>query len=64
MLKKRIFHKSKVKKLRQKNLLIFGDSVIKHIDDWRLNERIRSIVFVWLILVATIKDMIHHVKGC
>ena len=47
-----------------KTTLIVGDSIIKHIDGWRLNERMRSTVSVRKIAVATTKSIIHHVKGC
>ena len=30
----------------KKKTLIFGDSIVKHIDGWRLNKRMRSIVSV------------------
>ena len=55
-------------KLNKENLkkktLIIGDSIVKHIDGWRLNKRMRSTVSVRSIPGATTKGMIHHVKGC
>ena len=44
--------------------MIVGDSIVKHIDGWRLNKRMRSTVSVRSIPGATTKGMIHHVKGC
>ena len=44
--------------------MIVGDSVVKHIDVWCLNKRMKSKVSVRSIPGATTKDMIHHVKGC
>ena len=38
--------------------------MVKHIDGWRLNKRMRSTVSVRSIPGATTKGMIHHVKGC
>ena len=37
---------------------------MKHIDGWRLNQKMRSTVSVRLIPGATTEGMIHHVKGC
>ena len=48
----------------KKKTLIVGDSIVKHIDGWRLNKRMRSTVSVRSIPGATTKGMIHHVKGC
>ena len=53
-------NKEKVKK----KTLIVGDSIVKHIDGWRLNKRMRSTVSVRSIPGTTTKGMIHHVKGC
>ena len=44
--------------------MIVGDSIVKHIDGWRLNKRMRSTVSIRSISGATTKDMIDHVKGC
>ena len=43
--------------------LIVGDSIVRHIDGWRLNKRMRSTVSVTSIPAVKTKDMIHHVKG-
>ena len=48
----------------QKMTLIVGDSIVRHIDGWCLNIRMRSTVSVRSIPGAKTKDMIHHVKGC
>ena len=48
----------------KKKTLIVGDSIVKHIDGWRLNKRMRSTVSVRSIPGTTTKGMIHHVKGC
>ena len=54
-------------KLNKENLkkktLIIGDSIVKHIDGWRLNKRMRSTVSVRSISGAITKDMVHDVKG-
>ena len=39
----------------KKKILIVGDSIVKHIDGWRLNKSIRSTVSVRLIPGATTK---------
>ena len=44
--------------------MIFGDSIIKYIDGWHLNKRMRSTVSNRSIPVVKIKGMLHHVKGC
>ena len=53
-------------KLNKENLkkktLIIGDSIVKHIDGWRLNKRMRSTVSVRSISGAITKDMVHDVK--
>ena len=48
----------------KKKTLIVGNSIVKHIDGWCLNKRMRSTVSVRSIPGATTKGMIHHVKGC
>ena len=48
----------------KKKTLIVGDSIVKHIDGWRLNKRMRSTVSVRSIPGATTNGMIYHVKGC
>ena len=47
-----------------KRTLIIGDSIVKSIERWRLNKRIKSIVHVKPIPGGTTKGMKHHVKGC
>ena len=47
-----------------KKTMIIGDSIIKHVDGWRLNKRMKSIVSVRSISGATTKAMKHHVMGC
>ena len=47
-----------------KKTLILGDSIIKNVDDCRLNRRIKSIVSVRSISGATTKIMNYHVIGC
>ena len=49
--------------VKEKNLNV-GDSLVKHIDGWRLNKRVMSTVSVRSIPGATTKGMIHHVKCC
>ena len=44
--------------------MIVGDSIVKHIDGWRLNKRMKSTVSARSIPGATTKGMTHHVKGC
>ena len=44
--------------------MIVGDSIVKHIDGWCLNKRMRLTDSVRSIPRATTKGMIHHVKGC
>ena len=53
-------NKEKVKK----KTWIVGDSIVKRIDGWRLNQRMRSTVSVRSIPGAKTKGMIHDVKGC
>ena len=47
-----------------KNTLILGASIIKNVDGWRLNRRMKSIVSVCSISGGTTKAMKHHVMGC
>ena len=47
-----------------KKTLILGASIIKNVDDWRLNRRMKSIVSVRSVSGATAKTMKHHVMGC
>ena len=48
----------------RKNTLIVGDSIIKNIEGWRLNKRMKSSVAVKSIPGATTKGTKHHIKGC
>ena len=41
-----------------------GDSILKHVEGWRLNKRMKSNVLVRSIPGASTNGMIHHVKGC
>ena len=45
-LKKRMSHKSKIKRVRGKKAFVVGDSIIKHIVGLGLRKRIISIVSV------------------
>ena len=47
----------------RKNTLIVGDSIIKNIEGWRLNKRMKSSVAVKSIPCATTKGMKNHIKG-
>ena len=47
----------------RKNTLILGDSIIKNIEGWRLNKRMKSSVAIKSIPGATTKGMKHH-TGC
>ena len=47
-----------------KKTLILEDYIIKHVDSWRLNQRMKYIVSVCQIFGATTKAMKHHVMGC
>ena len=49
---------------KRKKTLIKGDSIVKIIEGWRLNKRMKSSVDVKSILGATTKGMKHHNKGC
>ena len=48
----------------QKKTLILGDSIVKNIEVWRLNKRMKSSVAVKSIPGVTTKGMKHHMKGC
>ena len=48
----------------RKRTLIIGDSIVKNIEGWRLNKRMKSTVHVKSIPGATTKGMKHHVRGC
>ena len=55
---------TKVEEQWYKKTLIVGDSIIKHVDGWRLNRRMKSIVSVCSISSATKKAMKQHVTLC
>ena len=48
----------------QKKALTVWDSIVKNIEGWRLNKRMKSSVAVKSIPDAATKGMKHHVKGC
>ena len=48
----------------RKKTLIVGDSIVKNIERWRLDKRMKSSVAVKSIPVATTKGIKHHIKGC
>ena len=48
----------------QKKTLIVGDSIVKNIEGWRLNKRMKFSVAVKSISGATTKGVRHHIKGC
>ena len=48
----------------RKKTLILGDSIVKNIEQWRFNKRIKSSVAVKSFSGATTKGMKHHMKGC
>ena len=47
---------------RKKALIV--DAIVKNIDGWRLNKKMKSSVAVKSIAGATIKNMRRHIKGC
>ena len=47
-----------------KKTLIVGDSIVKNIEAWRLDKRIKFSVAVKSIPGATTKAIKHHIKGC
>ena len=47
----------------RKKTLIVGDSIIKNIEGWRLNKRMKASVAIKSIPGATTKGMKHHI-GC
>ena len=49
---------------QRKKTLILGDSIVKHVEGWRLNKRMKSAVSVRCIPGATTNAMKHHLKGC
>ena len=48
----------------RKRTLIIGDTILKNVEGWRLNKRMKSTVHVKSIPGATTKGMKHHVRGC
>ena len=48
----------------RKNTLVVGDSILKHVEGWRLNKRMKSNFSVRSIPGASTNGMVHHVKGC
>ena len=48
----------------RKKTLIVGDLIVKSIEEWRLNKRMKSSVAVKSIPDATTKGLKHHIKGC
>ena len=46
---------------RKKTLIV--DAIVKNIDGWRLNKKMKSSVAVKSIAGATTKNMRHHIKG-
>ena len=47
---------------QRKKTLILGDSILKQIDSWRLNNRMKSTVSVRCIPGATADVMKHHLN--
>ena len=47
-----------------KKTKILGDSIIKNVDHWRLNRRMKPIVLIYSISGAITKAVTHHVIGC
>jgi len=47
-----------------KRMLILGDSIVKYVDGWRLNKRMKSSVSVRSVSGASSRGMEYHVKGC
>ena len=56
--------KPKLKNSVVKKTKILGDSIIKNVDHWRLNRRMKPIVLIYSISGAITKAMTHHVIGC
>ena len=46
----------------RKNTLIVGDSILKHVEGWCLNKRMKSTVSVRSIPGVSTNTMTHHVK--
>ena len=49
---------------QKKKTLILGDSIVKHVEGWRLNKRMKSTVSIRCIPGATTNFMKLHLKGC
>ena len=49
---------------QRKKALILGDSIVKLVEGWRLNKRMKSTVSVRCIPGSTTNAMKHHLKGC
>ena len=49
---------------QRKKTPILGDSIVKHVEGWRFNKRMKSTVTVRCIPGETTNAMKHHVKGC
>ena len=47
---------------QKKKTLILGDSIVKHVESWRLNKRMKSDVSVRCIPGTTTNAMKHHLK--
>ena len=48
----------------RKKTLIVGDLIVKNVDGWRFNKRMKSSVAIKSIPGATTKGMKNHIKGC
>ena len=55
---------SKSINLPRKNTIIRCDSILKHLEGWHLNKRMKSNVSVRSIPGASTNCLSHHVKGC
>ena len=55
---------SKSVNVPRKNTLIVDDSILKYVEGWHLNKRMKSNVSVRSIPGTSINGMVHHVKGC
>ena len=49
---------------QEKKTLIVIDSILKQVEGWRLNKRMKSNVAVISVPDASTNGMIHYVKGC
>ena len=49
---------------RKSNTLIVGDFILKRVEGWRLNKRMKSNVLVRSIPGTSTNGKIHHVKEC